>query len=134
MHVAGNTSPSVPFIPRTETLYVFYFGLRGCDCGDAILASLDMKSASGMSALPPDATKAYLFYNSEELLNAVTRDRKGTNLPLLRGPWTFQKEVMVGVQEPSTLGIDPEPILRGMRSEGYFIWRADLVQPFGTSQ
>lgn len=87
-----------------------------------------------MRALPADAIKAYLFHNSEELMNAVTRDRKGANLPLLRGPWTFQKEIVLGVQEPSDTGIDPEPILRGIRAEGYFIWRADIAQPFGTSQ
>lgn len=87
-----------------------------------------------MDDLSDDATEVYLFSNAEEMLNAVTRDRKGANLPLLRGAWDFQKEIVLGVQEPFAAGIDPEPALRGMRSEGYFIWKSPHIEPFGSSQ
>lgn len=97
-------------------------------------AKLQMPSFQGMTNLPDDATRAYLFVNSEELLKAITRDKKGTNLPLLRGSWIFQEEIVLGVQEPMKGGIDPEPILRGLRAEGYFIWPANSIEPFGTSQ
>jgi hypothetical protein len=36
---------------------------------------------AAMDNLTDDATKVYLFTNSEEMLNAVTRDRRGANLP-----------------------------------------------------
>ncbi len=84
--------------------------------------------------LPDDAVKAFMFLNSEERLYAVTRDKKGANLPLLSGDWTFEKEVVLGVQEPLAAGIDPEPVLRGMRADGYFIWPVKNIEPFGTGQ
>jgi hypothetical protein len=67
-------------------------------------------------------------------LSAVTREKSGANLPLVSGPWAFDKEILLGVQEPMVLGIDPEPALRGIRAEGYFIWRTNNINPFGTSQ
>ncbi|RUO97364.1 hypothetical protein [Hyphomicrobium sp.] len=87
-----------------------------------------------MSKLPDDATKAYLFANTEEPVKAISRDREGANLPLLRGQWVREGEVTVGVQEPLQVDIDPEPVLRGLRSDGYFIWPARSIEPFGTSQ
>jgi len=87
-----------------------------------------------MSELPADATTAYLYVNSEGLLNAITRQKDGANLPLADGPWTFQNEITLGVQEPLQAGIDPEPVLRGLQAEGYFIWPMHSIQPFGTSQ
>ena len=42
--------------------------------------------------------------------------------------------VLVGVQEPLAVGIDPEVVLRGLRSEGYFIWPSNNIEPFGTGQ
>lgn len=49
-----------------------------------------------MSELPADATTAYLYVNSEGLLNAITRQKDGANLPLADGPWTFQNEITLG--------------------------------------
>jgi hypothetical protein len=87
-----------------------------------------------VTAIPDDATKTYLFDNHDEMLKAITRDKKGENLPVLRGPWMFRKAIVLGVQEPTEEGIDPEPVLRGLRADGYFIWPADNIEPFGTSQ
>lgn len=84
--------------------------------------------------LPEDATRAHLYFNSQELLKGVTRDRRGANLPLRRGSWAYQREILLGVQEPFEAGIDPEPILRGLRAKGYFVWPANSIEPFGTSQ
>lgn len=87
-----------------------------------------------MKRTPDDATNAFLFVNTAAGLNAITREKNGRNLPLLSGDWAFQKEVLLGVQEPLDAGIDPEPALRGMRSEGYFIWPIRRIEPFGTGQ
>jgi hypothetical protein len=87
-----------------------------------------------MKTLPEDATKAYLFRDHVERLYAITRSKTGANLPLLGGDWIFEKEIVLGVQEPLAAGIDPEPALRGMRSEGYFIWPVEHIEPFGTGQ
>jgi hypothetical protein len=86
-----------------------------------------------MTELSEDATKVYLFVNSFEMLNAVTRRRNGDNLPVLGGEWVFKRELVLGVQEPLAAGIDPEPVLRGLRANGFFVWH-DAHNPFGTSQ
>lgn len=67
-----------------------------------------------MASSPKDAVQGYLFVNAEELVSAISRDKRGENLPIMRGPWTFQKKVMVGLQEPLIVGIDPEPVLRAL--------------------
>ncbi|AGK58320.1 hypothetical protein HYPDE_33238 [Hyphomicrobium denitrificans 1NES1] len=54
-----------------------------------------VRRCAAMDDLTDDATEVYLFSNSEEMLNAVTRDRSSANLPLLRGPWDFQKEIVL---------------------------------------
>ena len=82
-----------------------------------------------------DARKAFLFVNSAHTLSAVTFDRKGRNLPHPRVcQWHFAREFQLGVQEVTPFGIDPEPILRGMAANGYFVWPVENMQPFGTSQ
>ena len=53
-----------------------------------------------MASSPKDAVQGYLFVNAEELVSAISRDKRGENLPLLRGDWIFQKKVVVSVQEP----------------------------------
>jgi hypothetical protein len=87
-----------------------------------------------MSKLPDDARQVFLFLNSEEGLFAITRNKNGANLPLISGDWKFEKEMTLGVQEPLEAGIDPEPVIRGLRADGYFIWPVKNIEPFGTGQ
>lgn len=85
--------------------------------------------------VPDDARKAFLFVNFAHTLSAVTFDRDGRNLPHPRiCQWNFAREFQLGVQEVTPFGIDPEPILRGMAANGYFVWPVENMQPFGTSQ
>lgn len=91
---------------------------------------------TGMSECEQDdARKAFLFVNSARTLSAVTLDREGRNLPhpaICR--WNFRGEFPLGVQEVTPFGVDPEPILRGVAANGYFVWPVENLQPFGTSQ
>lgn len=102
--------------------------------GHPSFRGLAMRVIRRMSGLPEDATTAYLYVNSEEHLNAITGEKDGANLPSADSPWTFRNEIMVGVQEPLEAGIDPEPVLRGLQADGYFIWPMNSIEPFGTSQ
>lgn len=82
-----------------------------------------------------DARKAFLFVNSDRTLSAVTLDRDGRNLPHPETcRWDFAREFELGVQEVTPFGVDPEPILRGVAANGYFVWPVENLQPFGTSQ
>ena len=79
-----------------------------------------------------DATRAYLFESSTDpSKHAVTRDVRGSNLP--PGTWTFDREFALGVREVMPINIAPEPVLRGLVADGYFVW-SDRSNPKGTSQ
>lgn len=85
---------------------------------------------------PEDARIAFLFERLEPHIFAITLDREGANLPASDGfhRWERVAEFPLGVQEVVPTAADPEPILRGLRARGYFIWEAGHTQPFGTSQ
>jgi hypothetical protein len=56
-------------------------------------------------------------------------------LPADLGPggWEFDKEFALGVREAMPVHIAPEPVLRGLEADGFFVWR-DGSNPKGTSQ
>jgi hypothetical protein len=83
-----------------------------------------------------DATRAYLFESiNDPSTHAVTRDVRGSNLPCAgeHGGWTFDREFALGVREVMPINIAPEPVLRGLVADGYFVW-SDRSNPKGTSQ
>jgi hypothetical protein len=92
---------------------------------DAVLSSGD-----------DDATRAYLFRaSSDPAVYAVTRQPNGANLPTLDGQaeWVFDREFALGVREAMPIHVAPEPVLRGLLADGYFLW-CKGSNPVGTSQ
>jgi len=84
-----------------------------------------------------DAQTAFLFQCGAEQLFAVSFDRTGVNIPrsTCTQGWLLKEEFLLGVQEPVPAAISPEPILRGIRAKGYYMWRSgNTNQPKGTSQ
>ena len=84
-----------------------------------------------------DAETAYLFQCGTEELFAVSMDKTGARLP--RRPctqgWILREEFQLSVQHPVPMAIAPEPILRGIATQGYYIWRSGYAgRPKGTSQ
>jgi hypothetical protein len=81
-----------------------------------------------------DAVLAYLFQCGDNGLFAVTLDPTGRNIS--RGAcaegWALKTEFALGVHEPVPAAIDPEPIIRGIRALGYYIWREGMMH--GTTQ
>ena len=77
-----------------------------------------------MDTLEPsyDGTSAYFFRSGD--LGAVTLDSGGFNLPSQRTktPWVFVKSFILGVQHVGLAEINPEPIIRGIRARGYYVW------------
>jgi hypothetical protein len=84
--------------------------------------------------LHDDATTAFLFQCGKSNLFAVSHDQTGANVPTAKCPegWQLRKTFRLGVREPVPAAIEPEPILRGIAANGYFIWRAGAMH--GTSQ
>ena len=95
------------------------------DAPDAVLSSGD-----------DDATRAYLFRASNDpAVYAVTRQPLGANLPALDGQaeWVLDREFALGVREAMPIHVAPEPVLRGLLADGYFMW-CKGSNPVGTSQ
>jgi hypothetical protein len=84
-----------------------------------------------------DAQAAYLFLCPHTNCYGVTLDPTGQNLPSqgCEVGWELQAEFPLGVQEVLPTPMNPEPVIRGIAANGYFVWRQGLVRnPFGTSQ
>lgn len=84
--------------------------------------------------LHDDARTAYLFQCGSKDLFAVSLDRTGANIPpaACKEGWQYRDAFRLGVHEILPVSVSPEPILRGIDADGYFIWRQGSI--FGTSQ
>lgn len=83
---------------------------------------------------PDDARRAYLFQCGESDLFAVSLDRDAANIPasICDAAWRLRDAFPLGVQEAMPIGMAPEPVLRGIEADGYFVWRRGSIH--GTSQ
>lgn len=89
-----------------------------------------------LSSGDDDTTSAYLFSASNDPAKyAVSRDRTGDNLPVLEhmAKWTLDRAFALGVREAMPIHVAPEPVLRGLMVQGYFVWCV-RSNPVGTSQ
>mgnify|MGYP007011823267 CR=1 FL=1 len=77
---------------------------------------------------------AYLFVSRSGETFGVSLNADGRDLPTSEEEWVLRTGFPLGVHDPVPAPIDPEPILRGIRSQGYFIWRVRRTIPFGTTQ
>jgi len=68
---------------------------------------------------------AYLFQCEGEDLFAVSCDKSGINIP--RSPcsqgWRFCSEFVLGMDRPVPAPILPDPIVRGIVTQGFYVWR-----------
>ena len=78
-----------------------------------------------------EALTAYLFQcKNDAALFAVSLERNAGNIPLSTvwyGGWRLRGELTLGRDGPALPDVDPIPIMRGVRSVGYYIWRNGLV-------
>ena len=87
------------------------------------------------SGLDDDSRQAFLFKSASGEFLAVTLQSKGENIPNFdQQNWVLVTEFALGVHEAVPVDIQPEPILRGIKANGYFVWRAQHVTPFGSNQ
>lgn len=84
-------------------------------------------------ALDVDATPAFLFESEDGRFFGVSLRPHGDDLPPDRR-WLRRSKFALGVHEAVPAAIDPEPLLRGVKANGYFVWTANRTQPFGTAQ
>lgn len=78
---------------------------------------------------------AYLFEAAD--LAAVTLDPSGADLPPTADgePWRRVRELTLGVRDAGMVGMNPEPIIRGLLARGVHVWRrADPTRMKGTTQ
>ncbi|RTL71115.1 MAG: hypothetical protein EKK41_11895 [Hyphomicrobiales bacterium] len=95
-----------------------------------------MTSMTTSAATGSQPIRAYLFHcMGARETHALTLDLTAANLPAgacLMG-WIYDGEVRVSVSEPLPFRLSPEPVLRGLRGQGYFIWH-DNHGPMATTQ
>ena len=94
-----------------------------------------MEDAIGGPAQDDDTVPAHLFLCLENGHYGVSSDASGKNLPTeacLSG-WRYVKTFKLGVREALPFQANPEPVLRALRSEGYYI-QLPNSPPHGTSQ
>jgi|GEM_PF-2021807 hypothetical protein len=76
-----------------------------------------------------DARTAHLFQCGNTDLFAVSLDKTGASIPLADcgDGWRFRESFRLGVHKIMPIAVAPEPILRGMDNNGYFIWRRGSI-------
>lgn len=74
-----------------------------------------------------DAQRAFLFRCAgDDELHAISLDSTARNIitrQCLTG-WVLEGEIGVGVQDALPLALSPEPVLRGLRHAGFYVWKA----------
>lgn len=93
------------------------------------------------STRPPDipadeAQRCYLFRCAgDDELMAISTDPTARNITTRQclTRWVPEGEVFVGVQEALPLSLNPEPVLRGLRIAGFYVWKAPS-SPTSTTQ
>lgn len=86
--------------------------------------------------VPDDAVQAFLFHcRHDPTLRAVSVDPTAGNIATNQciAGWIRDGEVLVGVQEVMPVAIAPEPVLRGLRHTGFYVWK-EGSNPKSTSQ
>ena len=53
-------------------------------------------------------------------------DRSGSNLPQ-SNQWAFVQNFALAVDAVMPFRLDPEPIIRGLKADGYFVWDAGNI-------
>lgn len=98
--------------------------------------------ARALKSFPPrrtdeqgDSIRAYLFRTADSRSFGVAVDRDGTLLPRASGQiWLFEREFDLGVQHIVPAQIHPEPVIRGIKRQGFYTWPVRRVRPLGTNQ
>ncbi len=81
-----------------------------------------------------DASLVHLFRaRGDQAMWAVTHDQTGRNLPAVEGGWQLERRFALGVREAMPIKATPEPVLRGLNADGFYVGREGSLPP-GTSQ
>lgn len=80
-----------------------------------------------------EADQAFLFAEAGTSRRAITRNPM--ELPASDQGWRLVKTFTLGVQHVMPIDKEPEPILRAIFADGYYVWDdARLAEPSGTGQ
>ena len=79
------------------------------------------------------ADRAFLFAERSSSRKAITR--QPLQLPPSATEWELVHTFLLGVQHIMPIDMDPEPVIRGIVADGFYVWdEAMLPEPSGTGQ
>ena len=80
-----------------------------------------------------NADTALLFAERGTTRRAITREP--LQLPPSEPGWELVQTFLLGVQHIMPIERDPEPVIRAIAADGYYLWDASLLpEPSGTGQ
>ncbi len=80
-----------------------------------------------------ETDQALLFEEQGGGRHAITREP--LQLPPSEKGWVLVRTFTLGVQHILPIDLDPEPVLRALMADGFYVWDpADVPQPSGTGQ
>lgn len=86
-----------------------------------------------IAASDEHADQAFLFEEKGTSRRAVTR--APLQLPPSDQGWELAQTFSLGVQHVMPIDLDPEPVLRAILADGFYVWSdASLPEPSGTGQ
>lgn len=86
--------------------------------------------------VPDDAIAAFLFHcRHDPTLRAISVDPTAGNIETRQcvAGWALDGQVTVGIQDVMPVALAPEPVLRGLRNTGFYVWK-EGSNPKSTSQ
>ena len=80
-----------------------------------------------------EVDQAFLFAERGSTRRAITR--APLQLPVSDAGWELIQTFALGVQHIMPIDMDPEPVIKGILADGFFVWdEGRLPEPSGTGQ
>lgn len=77
---------------------------------------------------------AFLFEENGGSRRAIARDVIGERLPHAPRGWSLSRSFLLAVEHVPPVDVEPEPVIRAVRTDGYYCWDPSKARPKGTGQ
>jgi hypothetical protein len=64
----------------------------------------------------------HVFRNQLGSKKVISRDASGSNLPVVGGPWIYEKQMNIEANDGPRIGASSKEIIEGIDANGIFFW------------